>query len=247
MELTSFVYDDVKYDLYIDPSDPSGNGCVDEIVHRDEYILTNFKKSGGAIIDIGANCGVATIILAKQNPETIVYSFEPHIPSFNLLEKNVKVNNLTNVKAFNLAVSDVSGKTIKLFHSPICSGGNTTCSDPNTFVSHFDYDFKSQNKLYIESEIKTISLDDIISNNNIESIDLLKIDCEGAEFEILYNSKSLIDGYIKNMVGEFHDLIYNTQTQTTQNTQTTKNNSETLLNYCRNYIEGIVKISILRI
>ena len=69
-------------------------------------------------------------------------------------------------------------------------------------------------------------------------IELLKIDCEGAEFEILYNSDFFQKNIVKNMVGEFHNLCYNT---------TVKNTSQELINYCKLYVKGILKITELTI
>jgi len=205
-------------------------GCIGEIVTRNEYNLHQYENLSTAIIDIGGNCGIATIILAKQNPESTVYTFEPHFPTYQLLVENVKINDLTNVKTFNLAVSDSSDKTLELYISPLCSGGNTTCSEKEVMDGHFgrEVDF---------TLVKCISLDDLISQNHIPSIELLKIDCEGAEFDILYNSKSFKEGVVKNIVGEFHDLRYNTKAE---------NNSLKLIKYCKKYVQTI-DVSILRI
>ncbi len=71
----SFIYSDNKYKLCINPDDSSGNGCIREIITRNNYGLDNFKNITSTIIDIGANCGVATIILAKQNPKSIYIFF----------------------------------------------------------------------------------------------------------------------------------------------------------------------------
>lgn len=75
----------------------------------------------------------------------------------------------------------------------------------------------------------------IIKKNNIQSIELLKIDCEGAEYDIIYGSDKIKEKIVKNIVGEFHNLKYTN----------TKNKSDELLNYCKLYVDGIISISIL--
>jgi len=230
MRKSTFQYNGKIYNYCINTEDPSGLGCISEIVTRDEYCLHQYENLSTSLIDIGGNCGIATIILAKQNPESTVYAFEPHFPTYQLLVENVKLNDLKNVKTFNLAVADSSEKTLELYFSPLCSGGNTTCSEKEVMDRHFGKEVEF-------STVKSISLDDIISKNYISSVELLKIDCEGAEFDILYHSQALKEGVIKNIVGEFHDLRYNTKAE---------NNSLKLIEYCKPFVQNI-QVSILRI
>lgn len=228
---SSFMYDNIEYLFDYDDTDPSSLGCIREIVHNNEYVLQNFKNCvGKSFIDIGANCGVATIILAKQNPESIVYSFEPCKKTFETLCNNIKINNLKNVISYNKAVSKQEIKTLNLFSHPEFSGGNTTYADSSIIHNFFNKEIES----YV---VECISLDEIIINNNITEVELLKIDCEGAEYDILYNSACLKQNIIKNMVGEFHNLTYNLQGE----------NGNALIDYCKPYIQNIIKIFVLTI
>ena len=230
---TSFMYNFVEYLFDYDDTDPSSLGCIQEIVCNDEYVLHNFNNCvGKTFIDIGANCGVATIILAKQNPKSVIYSFEPCKKVFEILCNNIKINNLKNVIPYNKAVSKQEIKTITLSLHPDYSGGNTTYAD-NTKINNF---FNKPIETYI---VDCISLDEIIINNNITEVELLKIDCEGAEYDILYNSLKLKQNIIKNMVGEFHNLNYNIQYGDNKKT------GDELISYCKPYIQDILKIFVL--
>jgi len=223
-----FKYNNNDYRI-VTNQDPSVYGCIQEIVTRNEYHLDRYNNYENEVfLDIGANCGVATIILAKQNPKSTIYSFEPHKPTYDMLSQNISLNQLENVKLFNMAVSDVSNKEICLFLSPLCSGGNTTCSDENAF--------KNYHGTANSQMVKTISLDDILILNSIENVRLMKIDCEGAEFDIIYKSEKFKDRIIRNIVGEFHDLVYNTKAE---------NKSSELIKYCKKYVQGVVEISVL--
>ena len=77
---------------------------------QDEAICIKTAKSGGAIIDVGANIGWFSILMSKKVPRAKIYSFEPIIQSYEFLIKNLKINNCENVKTFNLGFSDHSGK-----------------------------------------------------------------------------------------------------------------------------------------
>jgi len=226
-----FMYNNNSYNFCYNENDPSELWCIDEIVNNNEYVLDNFINNNNKIfIDIGANCGVATIILAKQNPLSIIYSYEPDKSLFNILLKNIEINNLLNIKPFNYAVTKKGINKINLTLHPNYSGGNTTYSNINNMENFF-------NKQIIQYEVNCTSIDEIIELNNIDYIELLKIDCEGAEYDILYDSIYLKNYIIKNIVGEFHNLKYNI----------VGNTGEELISYIKNYINGIFKISILNV
>lgn len=229
--ITEFIYHNIQFKAYYNPDDNSGLAAIVEIVTRNDYILSNFSAQENKIfIDIGANIGIATIIMAKLNPKSIIYSFEPSNDTYNILLKNIEVNNLTNVRPFRLAVSNKLNKTLTLSILDRMSGASSTYSDIKSF-SDF-YNIKP-----ITETITCISLDEIIVKEKIEEIYLLKIDCEGAEFDIIYDSIMFKKKIIKNMVGEFHDLKYNTIDK----------KSKELLKYCKEYIDGVLKVTILQL
>lgn len=227
----SFSYNGLTYNFCYNKLDPSGLGCIREIVANNEYVLEKFANRSAVFMDIGANCGVATIILAKQNPNSIIFSFEPHTPTWHLLANNVQINNLTNVRHFNKAVSKRGIHQLSLITHPGWSGGNTTSSDMESFGRHH----RNNGNIH-EIPVECIDIDTICERENIGEIELLKIDCEGAEYEILYNAAVLTEGRIKNMVGEFHNLRYNTKAE---------NDMHRLHDFCRAHVSGILKITFL--
>ena len=238
MTSTTFKYSNETFFVKYDPSDNSGLGAITEIVNRNEYVLDKFTgQQNKVFIDIGANIGIATIIMAKLNPQSIVYSFEPFEKAYTLLLKNIIANKLTNVKPFNLAVSNKANKKLTLSIFNTMSGANSTYSDPDKFSSFWK-------TAEVIKEVDCIYFDKILVDNKIKEIYLLKIDCEGAEFDIIYDSDFFKNKIVKNMVGEFHDLKYNT---INDSNQVNLAKSASLITYCKNYVDGIFKVSILQI
>lgn len=232
MHILSFDYDNIEFRVLHDTIDKTGFLSIFEIIKRDDYQLSKFANlKDKVLIDIGANLGVATIIMAKLNPESIVYSFEPYQKAFDLLLKNIELNNLSNVKAFNLAVTNKSNKSLLLSIFNDMTGASSTYADEDKFKKTYA---KTSNQ-----QVDCISFDDIIINNYIQEIELLKIDCEGAEFDIIYDSEFIKKGIVKNIVGEFHDLEYNKGTG--------NNDSKQLINYTKQYVKGMFNISIAKI
>lgn len=214
-----------KPDLYSE--EIQVRSCINEIIISDTYTLTSFQdKKEKVFLDFGANHGVASIILAKQNPESTVYAFEPDPKCYEYLKENIKLNGLTNLKAFHMAVCKQGIHEIELMISPNHSGANTV-------ISTVEKQEKFYQKKVKTCKVKATSLEKIVSENNIQDIELLKIDCEGAEYDILPNSPVLLSGRIKNMVGEFHEIEY-------LNVQV--NSAGALRNYVKPYIPGLFLI-----
>ena len=228
--MKKFIYNNYDFEVFINEIDLSGDGSINEIVNKNEYILSNFKnKKNKIFIDIGANIGIASLIMAKLNPDSIIYSFEPFKPVYDLFVKNIEHNNIKNIIPFNLAISNKTQDNIELICSPYCSGNGTIYAN-NLFTN---VHLGEPNK----SIISTIEFDEFIDKYNINEIYLLKIDCEGAEYDIIYDSKKIKENLIKNIVGEFHDLKYNN----------VRNGTTELYNYCSKYIDGTKKITFLKI
>lgn len=162
---------------------------INHIWNYDVY-RKNIIKKGNIIFDIGANVGLYSVLSSRLVGDFgKVFSFEPSPDSFQLLKENIKLNNLKNVIAINKGVSNRK-HTKKLFVYP---------ADPkqNSFFK------KSKMKNFIK--VNCITLKEIIEKNKIKSIDVLKMDCEGAEYEILFSSSDNVIKKIKRVVMEVHN------------------------------------------
>jgi len=142
------------------------------------------------VIDIGANIGAFSIMLAKLYPFIKVYSVEPVAETYIQLLKNIELNNLTNIIPINVALSDGYDRVKEIVYSDIDSGG------ASSFVT------ERNPELYIIN-VGCITLGELFKHYSINKCKLLKLDCEGAEYEIIYSSHML--NIIEYVVGEFHE------------------------------------------
>lgn len=141
-----------------------------------EWRYTNVATAGASIVvDVGANYGVFSCPLAKRIPSTRVYAFEPHEPTCRALKANVLGNRLSNVDVLPLAVSSSSG--IVTFSDHL----SAAC---NRIIQNSDVRSKS---------VHSVSLDDFATEYGLEAIDFLKIDAEGADYEVLLGAKGLFE------------------------------------------------------
>ena len=139
-------------------------------------------KEGMHVIDIGANVGLMTLLLAKLvGPAGTVTSFEPGPVSFALLKLNTLINGYKNITLVEKAVSAASGMET-LF---ICPTGES-----DNQVSATDLGWKDEVRIAVP--IETVSLDDYFSGGNHRRIDFIKIDTQGGEYKALQGMQKLL-------------------------------------------------------
>ncbi len=127
-------------------------------------------RKGSVVIDVGANIGVFSLYAASCGARK-VYAFEPSAEAYRVLCENIQVNQLTDVVIpINRAMSGADGVTVRFSRSssPYNKIGRGVAVDADT------------------CEIQTITLGSFLQSQVEEgAVDVLKLDCEGAEFDIL--------------------------------------------------------------
>ena len=157
----------------------------------DAYNIERIRFGSGDIaIDIGANVGMVSIYLAKRYPHLTVYAFEPIPDNYRHLTENLRLNGVRNVRAYPLAVTSDGRDFEMIVHLRSNTGGGTGYLQDMSLPDHEHYTTKST------------TLDRVFADHAIQRCRLLKIDCEGAEYEILWNTHCL--ARVDFLSGEFH-------------------------------------------
>ncbi len=150
-------------------------------------------KENSIIIDIGANVGFFSLFAISKLPNANIYAYEPFEANFKQLLKNVAMNKISSILCFNKAVAGYSGR-LRLYID----------KDEN-FQTGISIFYPKNKEVCEELEVDCITLDQVLTENNINCCDLLKLDCEGSEYEILYNASSQALRRIHNMAMEVHE------------------------------------------
>ncbi|GIV04211.1 MAG: FkbM family methyltransferase [Fimbriimonadales bacterium] len=145
-----------------------------EVWRDDCYRLRAPRLSLGAtVIDIGANVGLFAIYAAINFAAKVVYCFEPSATAVSSLRKNIEANGLEGrIQVFRFGVAGAKG-TREFLVSPtevlnrICEVGSTAGS---------------------RVVIECVTLQDVFELCRVERCDFLKVDCEGAEYEIFLSA-----------------------------------------------------------
>lgn len=160
----------------------------------DDQYLQKFDAhsfpSSPVIIDIGANVGYAALYFFRKFPEATIHSFEPMPFLQSMLHKYQHAYKHYNWKIHPYGLWKEEGN-LELF---------TTSTDDFTSISGV-MKFPDADKKF---NVQVSTLQKFIQENKIENIDLLKIDCEGAEYEILFSLTDEDYNKVKRIAMETH-------------------------------------------
>jgi len=159
-----------------------------------------FARNAKMVLDVGANAGIYSLTALAANPTATVHAFEPTPAIANRLRETVAVNRLKTLYVHELAVARSTGGA----HLNVWEGENGSNEGMN-FLTDFP-------KAPVAFPVKTISLDDFCTQQDISRIDLLKLDIQGNEAEALAGAERL---FAEHRVGAvFIELNWATSTDT---------------------------------
>lgn len=141
------------------------------------------------IVDIGAGLGDFTVYAAKHCPDGVVLAYEPLPESFDLLQRNLAINAITNVQAYNLATAETSSS---LALEEV---------EREAVSTRFVVD-KSSSR-----ETTAVQLEHVLDLLPNGRCDFMKIDCEGCEYDLILNSRPEVLHRINRISMEYHDEI----------------------------------------
>jgi tyrocidine synthetase-3 len=195
-----------------------------EIFEEGGYLKHGITLPPGAcIFDIGANIGVFTLYMHRECKDARIYSFEPVPPVYEVLELNTSLYE-GDFRVFNHALGAKAGEVEFTYypHAAFLSGGFADRDQEAVTIKAFlqsreeeklteeQYDELLAQRLTTDTytcRVKTLSR--VIEENGIETIDLLKIDVEKAEWEVLEGIKPGHWPRIRQLVIEVHEMHQN--------------------------------------
>ncbi len=162
------------------------------IFNAEEYDI-NLDFEPKTIIDAGANVGLAAIYFANKYPNAKIISIEPERSNFDLLEENTR--HYKNVYPIRRALSNQADQYLDIVDNGFGKWG---------FMTEEKKDATDESK---EDLVQTITIDEIIKENELDVVDIVKIDIEGAEKELFENN---YDNWITKsrcIIVELHDRM----------------------------------------
>lgn len=134
------------------------------------------------ILDCGAHVGLASIYFALRHPRAEIHAFEADPDIFSFYERNIRSMGLGSIKRHNKAVW-VHGDGVAFAKSGDDSG-------------HIDEQARGE-------EVPSVRLRDVLAG--LERVDMLKMDVEGAEFEVMRDCAPVLDR-VRRLIIETHLL-----------------------------------------
>lgn len=195
-------------DIEILVESDADNSVFEEIFTDRDYAVCDeaIKKAGagggvgGAILDIGAHKGYFSIYASVLNNVVKIFAYEPEEKNFAVLKENLKMNRVKNVFAKNVAVCGNDGVR-------------------ELFLSEDSHNHSVVGEAFggdVSRKVNCVSFATIIEKHlakeGCENVALVKMDCEGAEFEILESADSSVNGVeifkkIKSFCIEYHEFL----------------------------------------
>ena len=162
-----------------------------EIFMEDCYLtgLAGPLPAAPVVVDIGANAGFFCLFVASIRPEARIVCCEPIPANFAQLSRNAAINPHLDITALPIAVYDRTGRIQLVVESENAF---------TTAATVFPMDGR------IPVEVECISLRDLFDRHDLERVDLLKLDCEGSEYAILYRCPADYLKRVERMAVEVH-------------------------------------------
>jgi FkbM family methyltransferase len=159
---------------------------------RDYEVHGTAIQDGWTVVDIGAGLGDFTVFAARRTPHGRVFAYEPAPESAALLNDNLKLNEIKNVAVFPYAVSSKDGEVIL-----DVSGG--VAVQYRTVGDASPEDGKIT--------VRSVALAEVLAGLPGGVCDFLKMDCEGAEYDLLLHLDEVSLRCVRRICLEYHEFV----------------------------------------
>lgn len=157
-----------------------------QVEKAEKIFYINYLKYGMTVFDVGANIGELSLLFSRLvGSEGRVHAFEATENTFKKLTSICQLANRKQIILNQKAVSDKHGVLELFVYDDMHSTLNTLADRP---LEDYGIDIKPIST----EEVEAITIDQYCNEQNIESIDLLKIDVEGAEYQVLRGAEKML-------------------------------------------------------
>lgn len=164
---------------------------ANEVIRQDCYDCATWLTKGPVtIVDVGGHIGSFSRWMALRMPQARIFTFEMDESNIGVCEQNLALPNVTLMRA---ALGPRSGRVVR---GPVHTD--------NTGGGHVEWNRHASEE---HDSVRAVGIHDFLSDQGIEYIDLLKLDCEGSEFPIIDEMEKLPGG-LRKWVGRIHAEIH---------------------------------------
>jgi len=157
-----------------------------DVDREEQMFYIKYLHEGMIVFDVGANIGEITLLFSRfAGVDGKVFSFEACSTVFKKLESICRQSGRNNIVLNNLAVSDKIGLVDFYMYSDEYSGWNSLAERP---LENYGIDIKPSRC----DRVQSTTVDQFCEDNNLNHIDLLKIDVEGAEYQVLLGAERML-------------------------------------------------------
>jgi FkbM family methyltransferase len=167
------------------------HSCAAFINATERRFLRDFPFEDGPILDVGANLGIFSLLLAKRFPENHIHAFEPNPTTFSAMRTNFVRNRCPNAHAHPLAVAAHDGE-VSFLANPIHRA--TT----HIVIEHTGDGVAGTASAIVR--VPCLTLDSFVETHGIERIGLLKVDVEGFEKLVFQGALRLLESGRAKMI-----------------------------------------------
>lgn len=152
-------------------------------------LIERMVKPGGIVIDAGSNFGYYALLLARLvGPTGAVYAFEPSSSNYRILQRNIALNQVTNVRTYRMALGGRRGEISLLLECPD-NPGKTRIGSPGEQGSEM---------------APLTTLDQVVEEEKLTRVDFIKVDIEGSESDFLAGAQHTLKRLRPSMMVEIH-------------------------------------------
>lgn len=158
-----------------------------QVERAERLFYLEFLREGMTVFDVGANIGELTLMFSRfVEPGGCVHAFEPSGVSFERLAAICTAASLRNVQLNSIALAEKEGTVTLHSYGEDYLSWTSQALRP---LESYGIDVRPISS----EEAPATTLDVYCEKNRIESIDLLKVDVEGAEFQVLLGARRMLE------------------------------------------------------